>query len=194
MALEIKFSDDIPTDDRKKTAVSDITGDYDASTNPTGYGTPNLLRSDFAFMAIAYDMNSDTSKEIDLEDYDPTSVSIFTLPISNDGYYKLNIYTVPIADYNLSVPTNDILLESDYDVTVKQIKFVENANSQLEKLFKQITDIRRQDGQEADVRELVQCREIIHNQLVAANYEFCDANYENAKLIIKSVNEVINNL
>jgi len=58
MALQIKFC--VPQDcDCKSVNFSDTTGVYDASTNPTGYGTPNPESADVTQARITFNSPND---------------------------------------------------------------------------------------------------------------------------------------
>lgn len=87
--MELAFS-------RQSLTATDTTGDYDAVTNPTGYGAPNDAFADFAhYVIIRKKNNNDVDDEVLVVDaYSPISATEFTATRDKDGWYevaKLNI-------------------------------------------------------------------------------------------------------
>ena len=75
--------------------VSDETGEYDAVSNPTGYGSPNTARTDVALIIIGKYKASTGDTELTFSTYDPEIVTEFVVPdLTKDGYYQFLIYTV----------------------------------------------------------------------------------------------------
>ena len=77
-------------------SLNDATGNYDASTNPTGYGAPNALFTDYAHYAIIRkkNVNGISDQVLVLTSYDPLVALTFSGPRVVDGWYegkKLNI-------------------------------------------------------------------------------------------------------
>lgn len=75
---------------------TDTTGDYDASTNPTGYGAPNAEFTDYAHFAIIRkkNVNSVADVVLALDSYDEVTATEFKATRSVDGWFeavKLNI-------------------------------------------------------------------------------------------------------
>jgi hypothetical protein len=75
---------------------TDVTGAYNALTNPTGYGTPNDAFADFAHYAIIRKKNvNDVDDEVlTLETYDPLTDTEFTADREIDGWYEGTKFTI----------------------------------------------------------------------------------------------------
>ncbi len=89
IALELVFSAD-------EVQLNDITGDYHAVDNPTGYGSPNAAFADYAHYAIIRkkNVNSVADALLAIETYDEQSDTAFIAPRTVDGWHegvKLNI-------------------------------------------------------------------------------------------------------
>lgn len=112
MALEIKISSQ-----QTKTAffVSDATGDYNAVSNPTGFGAPNPLRSGTTVITFSVTMPDGTVKALVINTVLVTSSTTVDLattvnvtsggPISLvDGVYEIDVtYTVSGVDYTYTL-------------------------------------------------------------------------------------------
>lgn len=86
--------------------VTDVTGNYDASTNPGGYGSPNAAFSDYAHYVILRkkNVNSVPDAVLSLDTYNPLSSTVFTYERTLDGWYeatKLNILKWTAGSYVL---------------------------------------------------------------------------------------------
>ncbi len=63
--LELVLINSGDTSDFLSFIITDSTGDYNALTNPTGYGTPNTARADLALFIIAYNKRYDLTTRTD---------------------------------------------------------------------------------------------------------------------------------
>jgi len=89
VVVELAFTADEVT-------LTDATGAYNVTSNPTGYGTPNAAFADYAHYAIIRKKNVNEVDDEDLvvETYDETAETEFVAPRTVDGWYqgvKLNI-------------------------------------------------------------------------------------------------------
>lgn len=82
--------------DGTKAYVSDSTGDYDATNNPGGYGAPNPVRSDVAWINVVQYMGLDETENIVIEAYNPLSAAQITIPITKDGHIQVNGFLIPV--------------------------------------------------------------------------------------------------
>jgi hypothetical protein len=76
--------------------LTDATGAYDVTSNPTGYGSPNAAFADYAHYAILRkkNVNEVADEDLDVTAYDETSATAFSATRSVDGWHqgvKLNI-------------------------------------------------------------------------------------------------------
>lgn len=84
------------SDDGGTIYLSDITGDYNVSTNPGGYGAPNTARTDLALILIVNYKAIAGDESIAVSGYDPEVVTQWTMPnITKDGHYEFKVYQVP---------------------------------------------------------------------------------------------------
>lgn len=75
--------------------ISDETGEYDAVSNPTGYGAPNTERTAVALIILGWYKASSGDTALTFAAYDPEVVTQFSVPnLDTDGYYQFKIYTV----------------------------------------------------------------------------------------------------
>jgi hypothetical protein len=81
---------------RTQVILTDTTGDYDASTNPTGYGAPNALFTDFAHYAIIRkkNVNSVADEVLVLELFDEGTAKEFKATRTKDGWFEGNKLTI----------------------------------------------------------------------------------------------------
>lgn len=77
---------------------SDVTGDYNAVTNPTGYGAPNDAFSDFAHYALIRkkNVNSVADEILALDVYNPISATNFTADRDRDGWFEGKKFNIRI--------------------------------------------------------------------------------------------------
>jgi hypothetical protein len=99
------------------------TGDYNVTTNPGGFGTPNPARN--AVAVLIYGLHELTDAEIPIEPlvYDPLSVSSFTIPIveARNGVMSYNIFAVPIFDDMAVYANGDVVYD---DTTTPSAPFL----------------------------------------------------------------------
>ena len=97
IALELVFSAD-------EVQMNDITGDYHAVDNPTGYGAPNAEFTDYAHYALIRkkNVNSVADEVLALEVYNEVTDTEFVADRSVDGWYegaKFNILVWTAGTY-----------------------------------------------------------------------------------------------
>ncbi len=75
--------------------ITDETGEYDAISNPGGYGAPNTERSEVALIILGKYKASAGDVELTADTYNPEDVTEFAFSaLEHDGYYQFKIYTV----------------------------------------------------------------------------------------------------
>ena len=77
--------------------VTDTTGNYNVTSNPTGYGAPNAAFSDFAHYVVLRKKNVNSVADVvmTMQVTNPLSDTVFPATRSVDGWYesnKINIY------------------------------------------------------------------------------------------------------
>jgi len=118
MALNLQFTVE-QSDDAATLYLIDSTGDYDASTNPGGYGGSNTARSDLALLAVA--TYKATSGDVDLviAAYDPEVVTQFVITAEgSDGWTQFKVFPVARKTGSETPSTNDFV----YDFTANQLQ------------------------------------------------------------------------
>lgn len=75
--------------------ITDETGEYDAVSNPGGYGAPNTAREDVALIILGKYKASAGDVELTFDTYNPEDVTEFAVSnLDTDGYYQFKVYTV----------------------------------------------------------------------------------------------------
>jgi hypothetical protein len=94
MALQLNFT--LGTYDRVNNLlpITDSTGNYDAGTNPGGYGAPNPDRSSFALVATTRVVSTTTDRAI--INTDPVTDSTWSYDFGSDGVYEVYLVGLPI--------------------------------------------------------------------------------------------------
>ena len=97
MPLDIKLNYEAISDDCKTVTLKDITGDYDATDNPGGYGDPNDLianpnRATIALFLFGqvYDPTTQLYSQIFLENPDPANADTWEFESDKDAYYQIS--------------------------------------------------------------------------------------------------------
>lgn len=99
--------------------VTDITGDYNASTNPGGYGAPNTARNALANYIILEYKASTGDESLTVEAYDPEDVEQWTATWNeNDGHFTATVYPVPIKTGAETPAENDFV----HDAAANQLQ------------------------------------------------------------------------
>jgi hypothetical protein len=114
MALELSLSRGTISAGASTMTITDATGDYNASTNPTGYGSPNTARNVLALYLYAinkrYDGGSDlVNTELTIATYDPTIVSEWTVTLNKDGWQQVTVYGLNLYNVNTLLEVGEIV-------------------------------------------------------------------------------------
>lgn len=120
----------------KTLAVQDITGFYNVTTNPTGYGAPNLIRSNITDARLIVNLNDEIFLEHDvtvaLRNSLSSTVDFGVLPreIDKDGVYKTFLRVNTFSSFGIATFVNEEVnrlmctywarLASNYDIYKKK--------------------------------------------------------------------------
>ena len=109
MALDLQLTKSGVTSDYTKIKITDNTGTYNVDSNPGGYGTPNLSRSDVTlWLESAVNKRNSEDVDVDVDAYTPTSVTDWFVQLNLDGWYQMIGYTIQNFDNSTnSYPTDD---------------------------------------------------------------------------------------
>lgn len=115
MALVQRFSVS-QSEDASVIYLNDETGDYDASDNPGGYGTPNTARADLALIVLAAYKASTGDEELTPSTYDPESVEQWEYASNGkDGHFQFDVYPVAKKTGAETPSTNDFVYDFSGD-------------------------------------------------------------------------------
>ena len=116
MALELQIAKGALDSTAGTLIISDSTGDYDASSNTTGFGSPNPARADVALFLRAYNNRYEGASDITgtlmtvtADDSDPAALTKWTATLIKDGWIKATVYGVLIYDTATSFELNEIV-------------------------------------------------------------------------------------
>jgi hypothetical protein len=121
MALEILLQKTGINSDGTKITIDDITGAYNASTNTTGYGTPNAARNSLALFVRAfaerYDNTDDiveTNLTVTPADADPVTVESWDVTLlETDSWIMAKVYGLQLYDLDLSFEVGELVYDVD---------------------------------------------------------------------------------
>lgn len=118
MSLVLNITNGGNTSDFLSFVINDSTGNYDATNNPTGYGSPNATRVSLALFVRAY--NKRYNGSTDLTDIllvdtpntsDPTAVTKWTIALNKDGWQHVTIYGLRRYDTAVLFSVNEIVYD-----------------------------------------------------------------------------------
>jgi hypothetical protein len=93
----------------------EATGEYEATDNPGGFGSPNPSRNTLAMVLFAEHMKVDGNVPAEILFYDATSVTSYTVVMDRDvnGVLNYNIFAIPIFDPLLTYVDGDIVYNNE---------------------------------------------------------------------------------
>lgn len=92
MSLQLAVQYTSITSDCGTVVITDTTGNYNASTNPTGYGAPNDARS-ILYLQLLVNLRKSTGREvITVPSYNQNTASSWTITITEDGWYEVYLF------------------------------------------------------------------------------------------------------
>jgi len=219
MALAIKQADAKVDQPGENIIIDDNTGNYDASTNLTGWGAPNLVRADTALLLlITYKGTKDDTIIAPLT-FDPHAVTSFTVPASQgDGRYQSYMFAVPNktgseqeGDYAYDTTEKEVqqltsgvwnsktLTEligiASVIQNLQEIPFTSNGSKSLNKVSQSLLELELKGKTDCtEFRHLERDETILLRHLRSARTKFCSSNFMEFQRIIESNNELIANI
>lgn len=119
MALILRLTYTSINSDGTQITITDSTGNYDASTNPGGYGTPNPDRSDIALILRAFVKRFDDSDEITdtlltstPNDTDPTVVESWVVSVTAQGWHQMDLYGLNLYSTSTLLNVDEIVWDT----------------------------------------------------------------------------------
>lgn len=131
MALLLKISESSYDRSTHTATFSDDTGNYNASTNPGGYGTPNPERNTLALVVSAVRINN----QLEVVKWDdPINDSSFDYLFEADGVYDIYLCSIPFitGSFDPNALATDYVFYSVQDDLVYKVKESENGSKYVE--------------------------------------------------------------
>jgi hypothetical protein len=202
MALALKIRSPLQKNvEGTKWYITDNTGNYEVTDNPTGWGAPNFVRSEYALLAIAHYRNEEDNEPVVFETYDPVTQTIFNLPVVRDGWIYGQLVIIPVktgaepdltyvynvADSRVEQRVDDVYIPVDEQILLTidgllseefNIPVTTFSNQKLRDTLKKIFQFRAgritcSDDEIENMRDVV--RHITETR-ASAHYDWCDGN------------------
>lgn len=109
--------------DGKTLYITDATGVYNVTTNPTGYGTPNPERNTLALIPFVTYKKISGDVNVVVNSYVAESATGFTVPLGDDGWYTVNTYLVPLYNVLTTYLEDDIT----YDTALNRLQIFKSS-------------------------------------------------------------------
>lgn len=126
MALILRLKYDSTTADGLQFTILDNTGNYNASTNPGGYGTPNPDRSDIALFLRAFTKRFDGSDTVTStnivatpNDTDPVATASWVVEVTAQGWHQSNLYGLQLYDVATLLSVDELVWKADTEQIVR---------------------------------------------------------------------------
>ncbi len=118
MALVLKLSKTSISADCKTLVVTDTTGNYDVTTNPTGYGAPNATRASL-YLNLLVNLRANSGRQsVAVPSYNKNTASTWTITLAEDGWYEIYMFGCEIyaggTTYALGYITYDLSTDTYY--------------------------------------------------------------------------------
>jgi hypothetical protein len=131
MALLLKISESSYDKSTHTATFSDDTGNYNVTTNPGGYGTPNPERNTLALVVSAVRINN----QLEIVKWDdPINDTSFDYLFDSDGVYDIYLCALPFeaGAFDPNVLATDYVFYSVLDDEVYKVKENENGSKYVE--------------------------------------------------------------
>jgi hypothetical protein len=118
MALILNITKDSISSDGATLKVVDSTGDYDATDNPGGYGTPNPDRSDLALFLRAFGKQiAEDDVTLTIATYNPQTADEWDITLQTDGWQQIKTYGLLLYNVNTNFSVGELV----YNVATEEI-------------------------------------------------------------------------
>lgn len=102
--------------------VTDSTGNYNVTTNPTGYGNPNETRANLYLKLIVNLVKSTGRNLITVPAYNENTASTWSITISEDGWYEIYMFGCKIYSGATTYGLGEITYDSSSDKFYKSLQ------------------------------------------------------------------------
>jgi hypothetical protein len=120
MALELALAKGALDGTNETLVIEDSTGAYNATTNTTGYGTPNPARAVLGLFLRAFNNRYEGEEDVTgtlltatADDSDPVAVTQWTLALAEDGWIKATVYGLNLLDVDTSLQLDELVWDAD---------------------------------------------------------------------------------
>jgi hypothetical protein len=101
--------------------IQDSTGDYNATTNASGYGSPNAARNVLALILRVKNKRYDGEDDIQntllsAATYDPESVTEWTLTLNEDGWQQAIVYGLNLYNVNTLLEVGELVWNASSNI------------------------------------------------------------------------------
>lgn len=120
--LELQVEKTSISSDCETMVVTDVTGAYNVTTNPGGYGTPNEARANL-YLKLIVSLRKSTGREtIDVPAYNENTASTWSITITEDGWYELYLFGCLVWSNAITYATSYITYDVATDKFYKSIQ------------------------------------------------------------------------
>lgn len=120
MSLNLRLQNYAINDSGTVLTIQDVTGNYDATTNPGGYGTPNPARNSVALFLRTYQKRYDGGDTIintlltsTPNNSAPTAVTSWDIALLTDSWLQATVYGLPLYSTSTLFSVNDLVWKVD---------------------------------------------------------------------------------
>lgn len=115
MALQIQVTKSSTSSDCTTLIIQDSTGNYNALTNPGGYGVPNPIRANIGLKLFVTLKKTTGDIPIAISTYNEITVSQWSVTITEDGHYELFLVACDFYSNLTTYASGDIIYDSATD-------------------------------------------------------------------------------
>lgn len=128
MALVLKLEKTSISSDCATMVVTEITGDYNVTTNPTGFGAPNETRANLYLKLLVHLRKSTGREVIAVPAYNENTASSWSIDVSNseDGWLELYLFGCKAWGSGVTYQLNYVAYDASTD---KYYRSLQNSNT-----------------------------------------------------------------
>lgn len=115
MALTLVVTKSTISSDCGTLTIIDNTGDYDASSNTGGYGSPNETRANLYLKLFLTLKKSDGDEAISIDAYNENTAASWAITITEDGYYEAYLFGCLAWSSGTTFSLNEVTYSSATD-------------------------------------------------------------------------------
>ena len=121
MALELSLTKTSISSDCATMVITDNTGNYDVTTNPTGYGAPNETRANLYLKFITNLRTSDGREPITITAYNDNTAASWSFTITEPGWYEHYLFGCLVWSAAITYAAGEIAYDVATDLYYKSV-------------------------------------------------------------------------